>query len=79
MLTKIDVIYQYGNNSAEYTTYESFTDLFLIYPEFEKFITEDLMKVKHLDMVIVDINVLIKITIGNIYEYTEIRDNKYEY
>jgi hypothetical protein len=74
MLTKIDVIYQTGGNSPQYTTFDSYFDMFEVYPELVGYITGLLMSVDLLEMTIKDENTLIKINAYNVYEDKDLEE-----
>lgn len=68
MLTKINLIYQTGGNSPQYTSYNSYNDLFEVYPVLKRYFTEDLMYIDLLEMTIKDNHTIIRIEIYNVLE-----------
>ena len=69
MLTKITVIYQKGYRPAESISFDSYPELFDIYPSLKYYFTEDLMEVEVMSLMVKDVMTLFKIDVCNISEY----------
>jgi hypothetical protein len=74
MLTRIDLVYQTGSDSAQYTTFNSYNDLFDVYPVLEQYFTEDLMCVDLLEMTIKDDVTIIRIDAYNVQEDKDLEE-----